>query len=778
MKIRNKIFLVFFVVGLALTFMGVMVLYIAAADNLKAEIFNNLKATTEDKEEWVNLYIQKKKDDATMLANSPLVRQLLNGQLISDVQSAEEYLRNFGEFYNYSDLFLIGPDGDVWWSKMQGPELGTNLETGILKDTALAETYKKSKEQREVVYSDYGFYPSYDEPQSFIAAPVYARSNNEFIGIVILQTDIEQINEIIDKGDSLGETGYVYIVGEDLLLRSASQAFEYKSTLKEKIDTLNSETCFNEGEILHESHEGVSQFKNHQNVKVLGTHVYIPEMKWCLLAEMGVDEALAPINEILIVGILLGIFIVFVVFATATWLGRAISRPVLKLKEGIKIVENGNLDLKIGVGTNDEIGDLTGSFNKMTGAMKKSRREVENKVQEQTKEIVKHKTKLENQQKAVLNILEDVADEKDMIAKERDKINTILYSIGDGVFVVDREYRIKVFNKMAARISGFTEEEVYDKKYNSALKFVSEKENKSTDNFIKNAIETGKQQELSRDSVLITKDGVKIPVADSAAPFKDKNGNVIGCIVVFRDITKEREIEKMKSEFVSITSHQLRTPLTVMGWELEMMNKGFFGEFSEKQKVEMEKLTNSHIHMLDLVNDLLDASRIDAGRLELRLENVQLDDIIKNSIDNVSGLAAKKMIKLSAPKFRKSLPFVNVDSLKISEVIQNLIENAVKYTSDGKKVDVRYGVSKDNNFVVFSVKDQGIGIPLKDQKRMFTKFFRADNAIKTKKTGTGLGLYIAKNIVNQLKGDIWFESKEKKGTTFYLKLPIVNRKNT
>ncbi|MFC1655579.1 ATP-binding protein, partial [Patescibacteria group bacterium] len=900
--------------------------YLFSAESLKSEIYSHLTTVTEDKAEWVNVYLNRKKEDVSILAHSPLVRQSLNEQLIHDTQNAkesiknraelvareaenyikqhpemtiedlqndpafqeiavqsvgetgytaltdyktltcrfhsnpkivdldlhnlaeklpgfwsimemteggrsvggfydwqeadgslkkkymyievidaktadnvgltvaattyldeydldmellkdvEDYFNNFSEFYNYSDLFLVSSSGDVWWSAQQDAELGTNLDNGIFQETLLAETYKAAQESKDIAYSDYAFYPPSYEPKAFIASPVYTWNNNIFVGIVVLQVGIEEINEMIDAIFSEDESGNAYLVGGDYLMRTDIKG-EEGTALKRKIETVNSQNCFTEDIFEHEDHEEVIQFKNHQNIDVVGAHIYIPEKEWCLLAEIEVEEALASINNALWVGVIIGLAIVCIVFVVARWISKSISEPILKLHEGTKIVEKGNLDLKIDVGTKDEIGALGKAFNKMTSAIKKSRAEVERKVEEQTKEIVEHKSRLENQQRAVLNILEDVAEEKEITAKERDKINTILYSIGDGVFVVDKEYKVKMFNKMAYQISGYTEEEVFDKPYNEVLKFISEKDKSNADTFIKEAMKTGKQQSLVKDSVLIRKDGSSVPVSDSAAPLKDNEGNVIGCIVVFRDVTKEREVEQMKSEFVSIASHQLRTPLTVMGWELEMMGKGFFGKFTEKQLVEFKKLDKSHKHMLELVNDLLDASRIDAGRLELKFENIQLDDIIKEAANNVSGLAKKKKIKLTSPRLSKKSPFVNVDSSKISEVIQNLIENAVKYTPDGGKVDVSYKPDKDKKSVVFCVTDNGIGIPLKDQKRMFTKFFRADNAVRAKKTGTGLGLYIAKTIVENSSGGIWFETKEGKGTRFYIRLPIINKKN-
>lgn len=691
------------------------------------------------------------------------------------MKDLEDYLIRFNEFYHYSDLFLVNDDGDVWWSAMQRGEWGTNLNEGAFKDTILAQTYREVLQSNHMEYSDYAFYSTYEEPKAFIAAPIYRWNNNTFAGVIIVEVGTYEINEIVNHSFFVDESTKIYLIGSDLLMRSDIQNSQESTTLKQKIDTANSRQCFGEDIAEHEAGHTVEQFTNYENVNVVGSHIYIPEMDWCLLAEIEVSKALVPVSNALLIGIILAVIIIFFVFVVSRRISNTISGPILKLQKATDLAEKGNLDLKINIKTKDELGALGKSFNKMILAIKKSKAEISKKVKEQTHEIMQHKLHLENQQRAVLNILEDVAKEKEITAKERDKINTILYSIGDGVFVVDKELKIKVFNKMAATISGYTEKEVFNKPYNEVLKFISEKDKSDADSFIKEAIKTGTQQSLVKDSILIRKNKSSVPVANSAAPLKNTKGNVIGCIVVFRDVTKEREVEKMKSEFVSIASHQLRTPLTVMGWELEMMNKGFFGKFTDKQLGEFYKLDKSHKHMLELVNDLLDASRIDAGRLELKFEKIQLDEIIKTAITNVSAIAKKKKIKVTSPRFSKKSPFVNVDSSKISEVIQNLIENAVKYTPDGGKVDVSYKKDKNNKYVIFGVVDNGIGIPAKAQKHMFTKFFRADNAVKAKKTGTGLGLYISKTIVEKSDGKIWFESKKDKGTKFFIKLPITKK---
>jgi PAS domain S-box-containing protein len=378
--------------------------------------------------------------------------------------------------------------------------------------------------------------------------------------------------------------------------------------------------------------------------------------------------------------------------------------------------------------------------------------------------LVRTKTHLE------LKISRDLLEEKALhIRKEKNKIETIIQSIDDGVFVVDKDLIITLFNPKASQISGFSEKEVIGQKYYNILKFIIELDNSSVDDkFIKDAVKTGKIQEINNHTLLITKKGNQIPVADSAAPLINEKGQITGCVVVFRDITKDREIEKMKSEFVSITSHQLKTPLTGIKWMTELLLR------SKLNKEQMEYANYAHDstnRLVDLIDDLLDVSHIETGRkFDIQIENIDVIALLNAAIGDVEKNARKKNISISKDKGTMSKLMVNIDPDKIRQVISNLIDNAVKYSKQGGTIELN--CVKNKKEVVIFVRDHGIGIPQKQQKRLFEKFFRADNAVLSETDGTGLGLYIVKAIVGAHNGKIWFDSVENKGTTFYIKLPM------
>ena len=380
---------------------------------------------------------------------------------------------------------------------------------------------------------------------------------------------------------------------------------------------------------------------------------------------------------------------------------------------------------------------------------------------------------------AIVGILTDITERRKIenkvkkqstkIAQQKDKLETIIQGIGDSVFVVDKDLNIILSNKAASDISGFSEKEAMGKKYTDVLKFVFESNTKKiNDSFVNKAIKTGKVQTMENHTLLITKKGKQIPVADSAAALKDKDGKVIGCVVVFRDVSEERMIDRIKTEFVSIASHQLKTPLTSIKWMSELLLKV---KMNKKQSECVSDIHHISIKLLELVGELLDVSHIETGRkFEITKKKTDISKIIESILEENKKLSDDKKISIITCKCLSKKLSMNIDGDKINQVFANLINNAIKYTNKNGKIEI--DCKKKGNKITFEIKDNGIGIPSNQKKRMFEKFFRADNATKHEIEGTGLGLYIAKSILEAHDGEINFDSKEDEGTTFYVTLPV------
>ncbi len=369
----------------------------------------------------------------------------------------------------------------------------------------------------------------------------------------------------------------------------------------------------------------------------------------------------------------------------------------------------------------------------------------------------------------------DIQETINSLEEEKTKFETILYSIGDGVFVIDNDFNIIVLNKMAAELSGYSEEKAKGKKYHGIFNFVYEKNGETNDKFIIECLAKGENIGITEYTYLIKKNGGKISVAYSAAPLKDQSGKTIGCVVAFRDITQEREVDKIKSEFVSLASHQLRTPLTSIRLFSEMLSNNDTDKLNGQQKEYIDSIQASTKQMIALVNDLLNVSRLEAGKLKVDLKLTDLVEFIKNIINDFGMTVKEKKCKIEFIKNTKNISKIFIDPVLMQQVIRNLIINAITYSRTDKN-EVIIKLDEKNSNYILSVEDTGIDIDDETKPKIFNKFFRADNARKTIADGNGLGLYLSKIIMKAIKGKIWFDSKLDKGSTFYISIPTKTEK--
>jgi len=451
-------------------------------------------------------------------------------------------------------------------------------------------------------------------------------------------------------------------------------------------------------------------------------------------------------------------------------LSNFIAKPIRKLKDSITIVTAGDLSGQINIETKDELKDLADEFNVMVKAIKQSRRDVDKKVALQTKEILNKSEELEKQQQAVLNILEDVEEEKiktESLAKDLEKFKLAVDNASDHIVITDENGICLYANKAVETITGFKKKDILGNKAGSKNNWGGLMGEEFYDKFWK---------ALKEDKTVFEgyvknkrKNGERYDALASVSPILDKHGHVKFFVGIERDMTEEKNIDRAKSEFVSLASHQLRTPLSTINWYTEMLLSEEVGKLNEDQKEFTSEIYKGNQRMVDLVNSLLNVSRIELGTLAVDPKPTNLINQANSVLNEIKPLIAKKKLKV-VKNFGKNIPQVNLDDKLMRIVWQNLLSNALKYTP--AKGQITITVSKDKSNIKIEVRDTGFGIPKNQQDKIFTKLFRADNVKEKETDGTGLGLYIVKSVIEQFGGKIWFESEENKGTTFFINIPI------
>lgn len=381
---------------------------------------------------------------------------------------------------------------------------------------------------------------------------------------------------------------------------------------------------------------------------------------------------------------------------------------------------------------------------------------------------------IENSRMATLNILNDSMSLNQYIKKESSKMEAILSNMNDSLYVIDLDEKIILFNSSAEKMFGWEKNEVIGKKDSEIFPKVRPAVSLEPDKYglphlIHNIWKNGKTINLPY-FVLQKKNEGEVVVSISAAPIFDEKQNVIMGVITIRDMKREFEIDKAKTEFVSIASHQLRTPLAAIKWFSELILGGDAGKISDQQKDFLTQISDSTERMIDLVNSLLNVSRIETGRIIINPQPTDLVALAEKVIIEMKPIFEKRNQIFKLVKPQKELPNINIDPRLIFEVISNILTNASKYTPE--KGAVTLNIEQVDTEILFRVSDTGYGIPAAQIHKVFEKFFRGENIMKHAPEGTGLGLYIVKAIVESSGGKVWFESKENEGTTFYFTLPL------
>ena len=450
-----------------------------------------------------------------------------------------------------------------------------------------------------------------------------------------------------------------------------------------------------------------------------------------------------------------------IVILIAWWAAQRIATPILKVAQAARNVGQGEFDSEITVDSDDEVGVLAEEFNEM-------RRNLKTAV--------------------------------DQLTQEERKLTAIVDNLGEGLIVVEPTGRVLYVNPVAERLLNLGNTADYENfiaidtgtgTISWRKTSESAEDAKTETRIVETKILSSSQREMTQHQTMIVEvnvngnqsngDGSRV-LRIISSHFSDEHNNVAGTVYVFDDITNEHEIEQMKSEFVSLVSHELRTPLTSIIGFISLILDGKTGKINQKQHESLSRAHRQSKRLAALINDLLDVSRIEAGRIELKQEHVKIDWIAERRIEELRPQADEKAISLLL-KAQSNLPSMIADADRIGQIFVNLIGNAIKFTPDNGKVTVRIAKSQQNGSLTegvhVEVVDTGPGIPTEEREKVFDKF-RQLGSIQTRQPygGTGLGLSIAAGIVEAHGGRLWVDAGDNgMGSNFQFFIPLEKRKN-
>jgi two-component system phosphate regulon sensor histidine kinase PhoR len=386
------------------------------------------------------------------------------------------------------------------------------------------------------------------------------------------------------------------------------------------------------------------------------------------------------------------------------------------------------------------------------------------------KNAINHKINEDELKRYHENLERLVKERTEQLAEEKELLSVTLSSMSDGVIAVDVDKRIILFNRIAERLTGWCFAEVYGKKVDEFFRIVKENTEIAVEDFVQKALETGQMQTGTEEDCLVAKDGSLHPVSAGAAPLRRNDGAIVGVVIVMRDVTKEREVDQMKQNFISSVSHELRTPLSsIKAYTETILSSSDMSRETEKEYLHViEKETE---RLTTLIESILEISSIEAGTFQIVRGDVNIQEVINRVLSVLKPLAQKGKIMLECD-IPTELGILQGDESKIESVISNIVNNAIKFTPEGGRISVSAHYRGDELF--FKVSDTGVGIPKESLTKIFDRFYRVYREGEQVQ-GTGLGLAIVKEIVQMHGGRIDVESEVGKGTTFTVVLPFVGQ---
>lgn len=379
-------------------------------------------------------------------------------------------------------------------------------------------------------------------------------------------------------------------------------------------------------------------------------------------------------------------------------------------------------------------------------------------------------TEMKKVQEELKNKTVELFNESIQLIEEKAQDEAILKSIGEGIVVVDKEGKITLVNQAALDAIQYKESEIMGKRWAVDVPHIRDDKGNPIPYEQSTTYRAFNSDRVSSKYFYLRRDQSVIPVSVTASPVV-LEGKVEGVVTVFKDITREDELDRLKDEFVSMASHELRTPMTAIKGLLSMIFEGKYGPYSRELQKPLSNIAFSTERLIRLVNDVLDVSRIESGKVVFHMSLFNLNESINKIITELTPIFNEKNLHIQLGPFEEA--FVYADESKVQQILYNLLSNALKFTEHGT---IFISLVQESQQVIIYVTDTGVGIADADQPKLFGKFQQLVSGIKDKPPGTGLGLYISKAYAQKMGGDLWLEwSHVGKGSAFAFSLPTTKK---